>query len=104
MKIIVAGYPKTGTKTMDAALQTLGFSVYGHTDNLSRLEQEWKKILLEGGSIEDFRNMYADVDATSDVPACFFWEEILAAFPDAKVSCWCFDASAKYAEPRTAKR
>lgn len=85
MKIIVAGYPKTGTKTMDAALRTLGYSVYGHTENIFRLEKEWKKILSEGGSMEDFKKMYEDIDAVSDVPACFFWEEILQAFPEAKV-------------------
>ena len=32
MKLVLAGYPKTGTKTSTAALEILGFSYY---DNVS---------------------------------------------------------------------
>ncbi|XP_039269827.2 uncharacterized protein LOC120344598 [Styela clava] len=85
MKIIVAGFPKTGTKSMDEALTQLGYKVYGHTENLLILEKEWTKVFYEGATIEDFRKMYEDVDAVSDVPACYFWEEILWAFPDSKI-------------------
>jgi len=37
------------------------------------------------GSTEDFRRMYENVDAVTDMPALGMWEEILRAFPDAKV-------------------
>ena len=33
MKVIVAGMPKTGTKTMKAALEELGYSVYDLIEN-----------------------------------------------------------------------
>nr|XP_039263445.1 uncharacterized protein LOC120339396 [Styela clava] len=29
--------------------------------------------------------MFEDVDAVTDVPSCYFWEEIHKAFPDAKI-------------------
>ena len=44
-----------------------------------------KRFFREGGSTEDFRRMFANVDAVTDVPCVFFWEEILEAFPEAKV-------------------
>ena len=47
---------------------------------------DWEKIFTTGGTIEDFRRMFENVDAVTDVPGCFFWEEIHRAFPEAKVT------------------
>ena len=85
MKVILAGLSKTGTKSMAAALRVLGYSVYDVTENFSMLGREWLKVMEEGGTVEDFRRMYESVDATGDIPAAHYWEEILEAFPDAKV-------------------
>ena len=87
MKVIVARLPKTGTKSMNAALTELGYKVYDYDENLHILGNEWQKILLNGGSTEDFRRMFQDVDAVTDMPPCYFWDEIHKAFPDAKVNC-----------------
>ena len=85
MKVIYAGFPKTGTKTINAALTELGFKCYDYIENYVYLGDEWQKIFDEGGSVEDFRRMFEDVDAIMDVPGCVFWEDIHKAFPDAKV-------------------
>lgn len=85
MKIIVAGYPKTGTKTMNMALTKLGYSVSDHLENVFGMLDQWDKIFNEGWTIDDFKQMYENVDAVVDSPACFFWEDIHKAFPDAKV-------------------
>nr|XP_039272128.1 uncharacterized protein LOC120346451 isoform X2 [Styela clava] len=85
MKVIVAGFTKTGTNTMSACLAALGYKVYGYEQNFFYLRNEWTKILTKGGSKEDFYNMYKDIDAGCDIPFCIFWEEILEAFPDAKI-------------------
>ncbi|CAK8677506.1 uncharacterized protein LOC143446744 [Clavelina lepadiformis] len=86
MKVVVAGYTKTGTKSMSAALSELGFNVYDYLDHFWYHGDKWAKILSSsGGSIEDFKEMYHSVDAVTDSPAYKFWEEILQAFPDAKV-------------------
>lgn len=85
MKIIYAGYSKCGTKTMNAALTELGYNVYDYMENIAYLHDDWMKIFKHGGSVEDFRRMYEDVDAVTDAPCYFFWEEILEAFPDAKI-------------------
>ncbi|CAK8677575.1 unnamed protein product [Clavelina lepadiformis] len=86
MKVIVAGYAKTGTKSMVVALSELGYNVYDYLDHFWYHGDKWAKILSSsGGSIEDFKEMYQSVDAVIDGPPYLFWEEILQAFPDAKV-------------------
>ncbi|CAK8679951.1 unnamed protein product [Clavelina lepadiformis] len=86
MKVIVAGYSKTGTKSMVVALNQLGYNVYDFFDHFWYHGDKWEKLLSNrGGSIEDFKEMYQSVDAVTDCPPNIFWEEILQAFPDAKV-------------------
>ena len=85
MTVIIAGMPKTGTKTMHEALKILGFSIYDFPENFWYLHDDWMKIFNEGGTTEDFRKMYENVDACMDVPCCHYWEEIHKAFPESKV-------------------
>jgi len=85
MKVIYAGYSKCGTKTMNSALKELGYNVYDFMENYQYLGEDWNKIFTTGGTTDDFRRMFADVDAVTDIPGCFFWEEIHRAFPDAKI-------------------
>ena len=85
MKIIVAGLPKTGTKSLAKALRTLGLVVYDAEENFGLLGSKWLQILARGPSSDDFLNLYASVDVTCDIPSCCYWKEILETFPDAKV-------------------
>ena len=85
MKVIYAGFSKTGTKTMAEAFRILGYSCYDYVENYLYLGDEWMQIFREGGTSDDFKRMFADVDSVVDVPANYYWEEIHKAFPDAKV-------------------
>ena len=85
MKVIIAGLSKTGTKSMVTALQELGYNVYDSMEHWDFHNKQWTKILTEGGTQQDFKEMYEHVDAVTDIPACSFWDEIHRAFPDAKV-------------------
>ncbi|CAK8677541.1 unnamed protein product [Clavelina lepadiformis] len=87
MKVITAGFSKTGTKSMFLALSELGYNVYDFHDHFWHHCDQWTKIYSSstGGTIEDFKEMYESVDAVTDAPPYLFWEEILQAFPDAKV-------------------
>ncbi|XP_076812914.1 uncharacterized protein LOC143459583 [Clavelina lepadiformis] len=103
MKIIVAGSPKTGTKTVAAALRELDYEVYEFMDHFWYHEKEWKKIFSKGGSINDFKQMYQDIDVVTDGPSYLFWEEIHKAFPEAKIilmvrdeDSWCESALEQY--------
>ena len=85
MKVIFAGFSKTGTKSMNSALTELGYNVYDFIDHFWYHEKYWTKIFKDGGNILDFQEMYKNVDAVVDMPAFLFWKEISEAFPDAKV-------------------
>ena len=57
---------------MQAAFQLLGYNVYDYMDNFVHLEKNWLKVLTEGGSTEDFRRMFDNVDAVTDITGCSF--------------------------------
>ncbi|EDO33663.1 predicted protein, partial [Nematostella vectensis] len=84
MKIICAGATKTGTKSMAKALRMLGYTVYDIAEQLGEFADEWTDLIIEG-KLPDFKSMFHDIDAITDYPGSFFFEEILAAFPQAKV-------------------
>ena len=90
MKVILAGMPKTGTKTMAHALRVLGYSVHDLLEQYQYNRHEWKRILLSGGTVDDFKKMYENVDAVADLPAIGCWEELHHAFPDAKVRTYLY--------------
>ncbi|CAK8690871.1 uncharacterized protein LOC143450106 [Clavelina lepadiformis] len=85
MKVILAGYSKTGTKSIAAALRQLGYQVYDFMDHFWYHYDDWIRIMQKGPNVEDFQRMYKDVDALTGAPIYIFWEEIHKAFPDAKI-------------------
>jgi len=91
MKVIIAGYSKTGTKSIQKALRLLGYSVDDLHEHLDERTDYWWRIFVAdpndpiAQTPEIFKEMYANVDACTDTPAYLFWEQILEAFPNAKV-------------------
>merc|ERR1712002_1454087 len=85
MKVIYAGFSKCGTKSMAAALRELGMNVYDVMECYEHQRDAWAVVFRQGGSTEHFQRMFEGVDAVTDQPSCFFWEEIHKAFPDAKI-------------------
>ncbi|XP_077972181.1 uncharacterized protein LOC144427207 isoform X2 [Styela clava] len=85
MKIIVASFPKCGTKTLRDCLRILGYIVYDFDENFTFLGEEWAKVFKNGPSVRMFKEMYERVDAVSDIPASTFWRTLHKAFPEAKI-------------------
>ena len=83
MKVICAGLMKTGTCSLARALEVLGYEVYYHSSKHFHL-QEWLDS-FETDRLPDFKEIFKDVDAVTDHPAAFWFEEISNAFPEAKV-------------------
>jgi len=91
MKVIIAGYSKTGTKSICAALKHFGYSVDDFPEHIDQRTDFWWRIynaepgdeLAQTPAI--FKQMYENVDVCTDTPAYLFWEQISEAFPDAKV-------------------
>ena len=86
MKVIYAGFSKCATKSMAKALRLLGMKVYDFMEHYEYLASDWMKIYRDGATVERLRKMYEGVDAVAGMPVYYYWEELLEAFPEAKVS------------------
>ena len=84
MKLICAGMPKTGTKSISKALRHLGFTVFDWEEQVFDFLDHWFDV-YQNGATPDVKRVYRNADAVVDIPGNFFWEEILQAFPDCKV-------------------
>jgi len=98
VKVIGAGFGRTGTMSQKAALEQLGFGPSFHMIDVARRPE-----LLPGwqaaadGEVVDWAQLLVGWKSTVDWPACTFWEQISAAFPEAKVLLSVRDPEAWYA-------
>jgi hypothetical protein len=86
VQVIGAGFGRTGTMSMQAALEILGHRCYHMkevTEHPGHL-QAWHE-LVAGRAAMDWRTLFKDFEATVDFPACVYYQELLREFPDAKV-------------------
>ena len=97
MKVICAGLGKTGTTSLKRALQELGYNTYHYKEHVTFHRQQWLNS-FETDRIPDFVHMYKGVDAITDLPPAFWFEEISAAFPDAKVILSVRDSEEKWVQ------
>lgn len=86
MKVIGAGFGRTGTMSLKAALEELGFGpcyhmseVFEHPEHVKYWEAAWR------GAPVDWDEFLGDYEATTDWPACAFYGELMKRYPDAKV-------------------
>ncbi|MFI6744434.1 sulfotransferase family protein [Nonomuraea sp. NPDC050451] len=89
LDIIGAGLPRTGTSSMQAALQRLGFApcyhmmeIFRHPDHVPR----W--LAVAAGKVttrRDWDQVFAGYRATQDWPASHYWRELADTYPQAKV-------------------
>ena len=84
MKIICAGYAKTGTKSIAKALRHLGFNVFDWEEQMFDFRDHWFDV-FQNGAKPDVKRVYQNADVCIDMPGYFFYEEILEAFPGCKV-------------------
>lgn len=91
LKIIGAGFGRTGTLSTYTALNQLGFPCYHMFEvlenkrNTSHLDF-WRRVAnAEPGSQHDWEQVFSRYSATVDNPACCVWRELMQAYPDAKV-------------------
>lgn len=86
MKVIGAGFGRTGTMSLKVALEELGFGpcyhmieVFEHPEHAPLWEAAWR------GEPVDFDDLLGGYEAAVDWPACAFYEELMERYPDAKV-------------------
>jgi hypothetical protein len=85
MKLIGAGMPRTGTLTQKVALEMLGLGpCYHMVDVLADLDQAklWQRA-LDGEA--PWGQIFGDFNSTVDWPGGYFYPELMAVYPEAKV-------------------
>ncbi|MFZ5493449.1 MAG: sulfotransferase family protein [Pseudomonadota bacterium] len=86
LKVIGAGLGRTGTLSLKAALERLGFGpCYHMTRIFEHLEHGpmWQQ--FAAGTRGDWDSLLGDFNAAVDWPASYFWRELAAFYPQAKV-------------------
>jgi hypothetical protein len=86
MKIIGAGFARTGTLSLKTALDRLGYGPCYHMFELiahqERLPQ-WEA--AANGDPVDWDEVFNGYQSTVDWPGCYFWRQLCCVYPQAKV-------------------
>jgi Sulfotransferase domain len=86
LRVIGSGFGRTGTLSLQAALQQLGFDPCYHMLEVGRTRGHPRKWLaIARGELPDWRALFEGFEATVDFPACLFYADLMREFPDAKV-------------------
>ncbi|MBX3014577.1 MAG: hypothetical protein KF832_23865 [Caldilineaceae bacterium] len=86
LNVIGAGFGRTGTTSIKAALEQLGFTQCYHMQEVIKHPahvQPWTDAMA--GKPVDWDQLFAGYQATVDWPACNFYQQLMAHYPDAKV-------------------
>jgi len=91
LKIVGAGFGRTGTASLQAALKQLGYPCYHMFEVLlNRANKTHLRFWLDvarapEGVHHDWERVFANYTATVDFPAATVWRDLCAAYPTAKV-------------------
>jgi hypothetical protein len=97
LKVVGAGFGRTGTLSLKVALERIGFGpCYHRVEVFPRPEHVamWHRLAFEQSM--DWDEIFRGFGATVDWPAARWWREIAAHFPDAKVLLSVRDPEAWY--------
>lgn len=86
IKIVGAGFPRTGTNTLKKALEQLGYSKTYHFKEMIANPTDldyW--LTLEKTGTTNWDELYEGFEASVDLPAYPWYKEHLERYPDAKV-------------------
>jgi hypothetical protein len=86
IKIIGAGLPRTGTNTLKASLEKLGYiKTYHMKELLAHPENLHYWLSLKNSGITKWEELYQGYEATVDFPGYPWYKEHMVRYPDAKV-------------------
>ena len=90
LTVVGAGLGRTGTLSLHAALEQIGFVPCEHMTNCFANPERFALWLeaarrKRAGEPIDWRPLFAGYRATVDWPGAYFWRELVAAHPQAKV-------------------
>lgn len=86
MKVIGAGFGRTGTRALKAALERLGYGPCYHMSEVIDQPYRVRQWLEIGeGAPPDWDKVFAGFQAALDWPAAAYWRELAEHYPDAKI-------------------
>jgi hypothetical protein len=98
LKLINAGLGRTGTTSLKAALERLGYGPSYHMFDIissaDRLEQ-WERIVCDAQP-PDWEAVFDGFTSAADGPAAIYYRQISEAFPEAKIILTTRDAEGWY--------
>ncbi len=86
LKVIGAGYGRTGTDSMREALNMLGLGPCHHMLEVNASDEQkrlWRA--LARGENLGWDNLFAGYNACVDWPSAHYWRQLIDVYPDAKV-------------------
>lgn len=86
LRVISSGFGRTGTKSLKAALERLGYGPCHHMHEIVENPGQvahWQK--LAAGKDVDWNDVFAGYNSQVDWPGAHVWRELAEAFPEAKV-------------------
>ncbi len=91
LKVIGAGFGRTGTLSACTALNQLGFPCYHMFEVIENKQNKghlefWRNVgNHNAGTQFQWNEVFSKYSAAVDNPACCVWRELMIAYPDAKV-------------------
>lgn len=86
LQVIGAGMPRTGTLSLKTALEQLGFGPCHHMTELFAHPGQWPlwNRIGDGEEVE-WEEIFGPYRATTDAPGVYFWRQLMARYPEARL-------------------
>ena len=86
MQVIGSGFGRTGTLSLKSALETLGFGRCYHMMEVARRPSHVKVwVAAANGQPVNWQQLFIGFEAAVDYPSSIYYQEMMQAFPHAKV-------------------
>lgn len=96
LSVIGAGFGRTGTASMKRALELLGLGPCHHMKEVASPAQTDYWLAAAAGQQMAWEQVFEDYGCCVDWPAAFFWRELSAYYPDAKILLTVRDSESWY--------
>jgi hypothetical protein len=86
LKVIGAGFGRTGTRSLKTALEELGFDKCYHMEEVMKHPshlKHWADIMT--GRRVDWESVFRGYQSATDWPAAAYYQDLMAVYPEAKV-------------------
>ena len=85
LRIIGAGFGRTGTASLKIALDQIGYGPCYHMSEVLKNPQHIGEWMAAADGSPNWEDLFSAYQSCVDFPACSFYRELAAQYPDAKV-------------------